>query len=355
MKKTKVGVFFGGSSSEKEVSLEGGRNVYQKLSTSKYVKIPLFVDDEHRVWQIPETLIVQNTCDDLKALCSSKAQRIMLEELPTLIDFAFIVGHGKFMEDGHLQAVLEILNIPYNGPGVLGAALGGNKLMARRILESEGIDVPRYLPIDRRQFEKNKARCVASIVKQFKYPFIIKPYAEGCSTGITKVKTKKDIIKGLKDVFCWDDVALVEEFLDGMEVTVSVLGNDELIALPTTETPPSGMQDFLTLEDKFLPGGAKMITPARLPEKLRQEIKTIAVNVCQTLNLIGYSRIDMFVIGAKTSKPRLIVLEPNTLPGITPSTMIFHQAAAAGMSPQAYLDKIIELGQAAHRQKQGPL
>ena len=206
------------------------------------------------------------------------------------------------------------------------------------------------LPICQRDFLKKQIKVIKNILAEFKYPFIIKPYAEGCSTGITKVKSKKDLIKGLNEIYKWDDVALVEEFLDGMEVTVSVLGNDELKALPVTETPPSGMQDFLTLEDKFLPGGAKMITPARLPKKLRDEIKDIAVRVCKSLNLIGYTRIDMFVIGS-----RIVVLEPNTLPGITPSTMIVHQAAAAGMSPAQYLDRIIELGQEAHQKKREAL
>jgi D-alanine-D-alanine ligase len=354
MKKLKIGLLFGGSSSEKEVSLEGGRNVYQKLNSKKYHKIPVFVDDKRNLWQIPETLIVQNTTKDLKKQARRKAKPVYLEKLPKLIDFAFVIGHGKFMEDGRLQAVLEILQIPYNGPGVLGAALAGNKLFSRRILQAQGIDVPRYLAVNKTDFQKNQKSCLNNILKRFKYPFIVKPYAEGCSTAIKKIKNELDLVRGLRTAFLWDPVALVEEYLDGMEVTVSVLGNQKLRALPVTETPPSGMQEFLTLEDKFLPGGAKMITPARLPKTVQEKIKNIAVNVCQALHLIGYPRIDMFVTGLK-KKPRIVVLEANTLPGITPSTMIFHQAAAIGLSPSQYMDKIIALGIRAHKNKTGPL
>lgn len=350
MNKFRIGIFFGGSSSEKEVSLEGGRNVYQKLDTHKYERVPLFVDDERRIWRIPETLIAQNTTADLKARAEKEAQRVYLEDLPKLIDFAFVVGHGKFMEDGRLQGILEILNIPYNGTGVLPAALAANKLMSRRILEAEGIDVPRYMEISQEEFAKNKEGCVEKIAEEISYPCIVKPSAEGCSTAITKAKNKEDLIAGLEAAFAWDTVALVEEYLHGMEVTASVVGNENLKALPVTETPPSGMQEFLTLEDKFLPGGAQMITPARLPKKLLREVESVALGVCKALNLTGYPRIDMFVVGE-----RAVVLEANTLPGITPSTMIFHQAAAVGFSPSQYLDRIIELGLQAHKRKVGPL
>src|SRR3989338_174931 len=220
-KKRKIGIFFGGSSSEKEVSLEGGRNVYQKLDAKKYQKIPLFVDDERRIWHIKETLIAQNTTADLKARAEKEAERIYLEALAQHIDFAFVVGHGKFMEDGCLQGILEILQIPYNGAGVLGAAMAANKLWSRRILEAEGIDVPRYMEIAREDFVKNKERCVKKITEKFSYPCIVKPYAEGCSTAITKAKNKKQLVEGLRAAFEWDAIVLIEEYLEGMEVTVS--------------------------------------------------------------------------------------------------------------------------------------
>lgn len=346
-----IGLLFGGSSSEKEVSLEGGRNVFLQLDQNRYHILPIFVDKHYQFWQIEEKLIVQNTTDDLQKLAHSQAKRIYYEDLKKLIDFAFIIGHGKYMEDGCLQGVLELLKIPYNGPGVLGSALGADKYISRRILEQAGIDVPKYLPIFISQWQDNKEKVIKKIKEKFSFPFVIKPSREGCSTDIHKIKSEAEIEKAFSACFRWDAIILAEEALEGREITISVLGNDEKKALPITETPPSGMKDYLTLEDKFLPGGAEMITPANLSAQESQRAQDIAIKVCQTLDLLGYPRIDMFY----TKNQRMVVLEANTLPGITPSTMIFHQAAEIGLSPSQYLDKIIQLGLNAHQNKKGPL
>jgi D-alanine-D-alanine ligase len=126
---------------------------------------------------------------------------VYIEDLGRLIDFAFVVGHGKFMEDGRLQGILEILNIPYNGAGVLGSALAGNKLWSRKILEAEGIDVPRYMEVTRDDFVKNKQKCIEKITEKFSYPCIVKPSSEGCSTAIAKAKNKNQLIDGIRAAF----------------------------------------------------------------------------------------------------------------------------------------------------------
>lgn len=350
-KKLRVGILLGGSSSEKEVSLEGGRNVFLKLDQNTYQLLPIFVDKKHQFWQLDEKLIVQNTTDDLQKLALTEAKRIYYEDLKNLIDFAFIVGHGKYMEDGCLQGFLELQKIPYNGPGVLGSALGADKYVSRRILQQAGIDVPKYLPIFFLDWHNNKGKVIKEIKEKFSFPFVIKPSREGCSTDIHKIKSETEIEKAFSSCFRWDSIILAEEALEGREITISVLGNNDQKALPITETPPSGMKDYLTLEDKFLPGGAEMITPANLSQEETEKAQNIALKVCQTLDLFGYSRIDMFY----TKDQRMVVLEANTLPGITPSTMIFHQAAEIGLSPSQYLDKIIQLGLNAHQNKKGPL
>lgn len=350
-KKLRVGILFGGSSSEKEVSLEGGRHVFLKIDEEKYQKLPLFVDSQHRFWQINEKLIVQNTTGDLEKLCPQEAKNIRYEELKNLIDFAFIIGHGKYMEDGCLQGLLELQKIPYNGCGVLGSALGADKYVSRRILQSQGIDVPKYLSITTKQWAENSQAVREKITKELSFPCIIKPSREGCSTSIHKIKNESEVAKAVQDTFRWDSLILAEEFIEGKEITISVNGNEELTALPISEIPPSGRQEYLTLEDKFLPGGAEMITPAHLSTEETKKAQEIALKVCTILNLIGYPRIDMFY----TNNGRIVVLEANTLPGITPSTMIFHQAAEVGMTPGQYIDKIIQLGLAAHQNKKGPL
>ncbi|MFN3301709.1 MAG: D-alanine--D-alanine ligase [Patescibacteria group bacterium] len=349
--KLRIGIIFGGKSSEKEVSLEGGRNVYYKIPTEKYEKIPIFVDSKLRLWKINDFLIIQNTTSDLEALVEEQAERIPYEKLPELIDFAFVIGHGKYLEDGCFQGLLEILNIPYNGPGVLGAALGMNKYIFRKILTAHGIKVPKYLALKDKEWASEKEKVIEKIKKEIGFPCLVKPSREGCSTGISVVRKEEQLPSAIENAFQWDNIILVDEYIENaIEITCSVLGNEELIALPLTETPWQQNLEYLTLLDKFLPGGAEMITPARLDEVMTKKAKETAIKVCQILDLKGYPRIDMFIKDGE-----VIVLEPNTLPGVTPSTMVFHQAAEIGMSPEEFLDKIIQLGIEAHRKKKGPL
>lgn len=350
-KKLRIGVFFGGSSSEKDVSLEGGRNVYRKLNLDKYDKLPIFIDHQYRFWLIPETLIIQNTCEDLERLVEREGERVKYENLKNKIDFAFVIGHGKYLEDGCLQGLLELLKISYNGPGVLGAALGMNKYIQRKILQGSGINVPNYVAVKKIDWQKNKKMIQGEIQKKLKLPFYVKPSREGCSTAITKVKSIEQLDQALEKAFKWDLSALVEEGIEGTEITVSILGNEEKQALPVTETPWRENNEYLTLLDKFLPGGAEMITPARITPEMTNLAQETAISVCEILNLIGYPRIDAFL----TKNNKIVVLEPNTLPGITPSTMVFHQAAEINLTPQQFIDKIIDLGLEAHKNKKGPL
>lgn len=351
--KLRVGVFFGGSSSEKEVSLEGGRNVYQKLDREKYDIIPIFIDQGHKFWQINEDLILQNKTEDLERLLKGQAEDVKYESLKNIIDFAFIIGHGKYLEDGCLQGLVELLDIPYNGSGVLGSALGADKYQQRKLLLAAGIEVPKHLVIKLIDWKVYQDVVIKKIEQEVGYPCVVKPSREGCSTAIGIIKKKDDqrLEEAIKNAFKWDNVILSEERLSGTEITISVLGNDKLEPLPVTETPWEQNLGYLTLQDKFLPGGAEMITPARLSAEMTKKAQETAIKVCQTLKLIGYPRIDMFV----TKEQRCVVLEPNTLPGITPSTMVFHQAAEVGLAPKQFLNRIIELGLEAHQNKKGPL
>lgn len=347
----RIGVIFGGSSSEREVSLEGGRNVYNKLDRALFDPIPIFVDSSHKFWKISDALLLQNTTKDVESGLDGGGMLILYEQLKDYIDFAFIVGHGKYMEDGSLQGLLELLNIPYNGSGVLSSAIGMDKWMSRIFMNLSGIDTPKTVPVSRREWGNDREMILNRIKKEIGFPCFVKPTREGCSTALCQVENKENLPQAIEEAFKWDPIILVEEKLSGMEVTVSVLGNEVKEVLPPTETPWSKGNTYLTLEDKFLPGGAEMITPARLGEEMMEKVKNTAKTACEKLRFIGYPRVDMFV----TDDKRIVVLEVNSLPGITPSTMIFHQAAEEGMSPGQFLTKIIELAVSAHNDKIGPL
>jgi D-alanine-D-alanine ligase len=349
-RKLKVGIIMGGVSSEKEVSLESGRNIFSKIDRKKYDPLPIFMDSKAALWEIPIKLLMRNCTKDIEEDLSEEATHIPYEVLTSRAEFIYIGLHGKYGEDGCLQGLLEFLKIPYTGSGVLGSALGMDKYTCRKILDLSGIDIPKTLPVTRREWvPENSGDILAHIEKEIGFPCVVKPTREGCSTAVKKVISSTGIPSALEDAFTWDNMALIEEFLDGIEVTCGVLDNDGPFALTPSETIPT--QDVLSLEDKFLYGQGENKTPARVPDEILKRIQDVAVRTFQALDLKGYARIDMFV----RKDGRVAVLEPNTLPGMTPSTVLFHQAAASGITQTELIDRIIQAGIKDHAKKRGPL
>jgi D-alanine-D-alanine ligase len=340
----------GGVSSEKEVSLESGRNIFSKINRSKYIPIAIFMDSRAGLWEIPLKLLMRNSTKDIEEDLLEEAMHIPYETLTAKVDVVCLGLHGKYGEDGCIQGLLELLKIPYTGSGLLASALGMDKFVCRRILALSGIDVPRTIPVYRHQWiPDNMESILDRIEKEIGFPCVIKPTREGCSTAVKKVVSKDGIFSAVEEAFQWDNTALVEEFIDGIEVTCGVIENDHPFALTPSETIPT--DDVLSLEDKFLYGQGENKTPARVPDEVLKRIQDTAVATFNVLNLKGYSRIDMFV----RKDGRVAVLEPNTLPGMTPSTVFFHQAAASGITQSDLIDRIIQSALEAHTTKKGPL
>lgn len=343
----RVGVIMGGMSSEREISLESGRNIYNNLDPTKYEGIPIFLDGQGRLWQMSLPLLVQNTTADIEARLG-EATRIPYEKLRELVDFIYIGLHGKYGEDGCLQGLLELLGIPYTGSGVLTSAIGMDKDMTRRLLAAAGIRVPKYLAIPEKAWQERREEMKKEIEETLGYPCVVKPTREGCSIGLSVVREGEQLAPAMERAFQYDTTCLVEELLRGTEITCGVIGNENPIAFLPTETPPRG--DFLTVEEKFLPGEGENITPARLPPEMIGKVQEVMVEAYKALGTKVYARIDGFVVDGE-----VIVTETNTLPGMTPSTCIFHQAAEEGMSPMELITKVIELSLEAHSRKKGPL
>jgi len=352
-KKLRVGVFFGGPSSEKEVSLSGGRHVYQHLDRSKFVPIAIFWHSDFSFWEIPETLIIRNTCKEIEENLENKgAKRIFLEQLPEKIDLAFLVTHGKYGDDGCLQGVLELLKIPYTGSGVLSAGLGMDKKMQREVMKSYGgINLPDYLIIKRSEWEKDKEMVKEKIRKKFSYPIVTKPTREGSTIGVMLVKEEKDLEKGMKMALEYDNEVLVEKYLKGREFSCVVFGNDEPVAFLPTETIYEA--EIFTYDHKYLPGASRKITPIKIEEEVIKEIQRQAIRTYKALRCKGYARIDGFV----DESGKVFITDPNSAAstGMGPSSWTYHQAALAGFSVPEFLTKIIELALEAHQNKKGPL
>ena len=201
--------------------------------------------------------------------------------------------------------------------------------------------------------EKQKEEFLKNLLKDFSYPVIVKPHDDGCSFGVAKSENISETVKQIDEFFVSykKDSVLIEELIKGVELTCAVIGNDKAVALPPSKAV--AVEGILSIEEKFLPGAGENITPAPLPEETLKLVQKIMEDVYLTLNCKGYVRIDCFFQSAnesKTKKDRVVILEINSLPGMTPATCIFHQAAEVGMRPMEFVDKIVELGFENHKQ-----
>ncbi|MFZ5452208.1 MAG: D-alanine--D-alanine ligase family protein [Thermodesulfobacteriota bacterium] len=305
MKKMRVALIAGGKSAEREVSLKSGEQVYQALNKDKY--------DIRRY----------DPLNDLERL---------VREAPEL-DVALIIMHGRGGEDGTLQGMLDLLGVPYQGSGVLGSALGMNKELSKILYLQAGLKVPHALV-----FTQSKAPSPQEIEETLGLPVVIKPVNEGSSIGITIARNKKELKAGLAAAFKYDYRVLVEEFIEGIEVTGGVLGNADLQALPLVEILPSSDYQFFSYDAKYLPGATSEICPARLSPELTAAAQECALIAHQALGCQGYSRTDMRIRDGV-----IYVLETNTIPGMTATSLFPQGAKAAGIEFPELLDKLIEL------------
>ena len=351
MKLLKVGVILGGISSEKEVSLNSGRNVYDNLDTEKYEGVPIFMDADACLWIIPWQLVSQNTTTDISEHLEKDARRISYEQLKNEIDFAFISLHGKYGDDGCIQGLLEILGIPYTGPGVLASALGMDKSAQQKILRAAGIDVPQSMVVAEGEWVQDKDRIKERIAETFAIPFVVKPIREGSSMGVTIVRDADMLEDGMTGAFKLDRDVLVEEYLTGVEFSCIVLereGNPDV--LEVTEIHPQS--DFYSYDDKYMPGRCSKFTPPKnIPAEVITRIKADVIKAFKTLGFRSYGRIDGFVL----EDGRVLITDPNSSSGMAPSSFFFEQAAEAGMLPSMILSELIEISIGVHREKKGPL
>jgi D-alanine-D-alanine ligase len=280
----------------------------------------------------------------------AQAQSISWSSLKEKADFVFNCLHGGNGENGVVQGTLEMLDLPYNGPSVFASALCMDKYKTSKFLKAKGFETPQALLFAKEKFANGQTEELDSFIQQIKFPCIVKPHDDGCSVMVYSPHNELELQEALIEIFKHKEFALIEERIFGMELTVGVVGNEFPRALAPSESIAKG--NILTSEEKFLPGAGENQTPARLsPEDILFVQRTVR-DAFVALNCQGYSRIDCFFQTddqSPTGKKRVVILECNTLPALTPATCLFHQAAEESLSPIQLLDEIIQLGFQAHQ------
>jgi D-alanine-D-alanine ligase len=361
--KIRVGVLLGGASAEREISLASGHMIAEHLPRDRYEVVTLdplalMARNPHltnalrdKAWALvekrspPES--VGDGKGDLPAAFKEQVARAALTAtsataalVPTAgesrgIDVAFLALHGRYGEDGTLQGLLDLLGIPYVGSGTLASALAMDKVMAKKVLAADGVPVPGGAVVERATFARDpegEARRAAAA----SLPAVVKPVTQGSSVGLSLVETAAEMRPALEKALAHDARALVEERLAGTEITVGVIGNRELQALPVVEiVPKHALFDY---QAKYDPELSDEVCPARIPEETARAAQELAVRAHRSLSCRGLSRTDMI---ATARGP--VVLEVNTLPGMTVNSLLPKAARVAGIPFPELLDRLVRL------------
>ena len=291
-----VGVIMGGISAEKEISNLTGQQIVENLDKNKYEVIPIPINSQYEL------------IDSVKCL-----------------QFAFIALHGKFGEDGRIQAILESIGVPFSGCGVLASALCMNKNISKKLFITEGIKTPQWIIV------KDENEIDYSIIESIGYPLIVKPNSGGSSIGTIKVNSREKLKEGVKEALKYDDEIIIEEYIKGEEITCCILNGE---VLPIISINPKS--ELFNYNSKYDNDGAeeKII---ELPKILREKAEEICLKCWDTFKLKVYARIDMII-----RDEEIYVLEINTLPGMTENSLFPKSAAAYGLNFSELLDEIIK-------------
>ncbi|HEU5299670.1 MAG TPA: D-alanine--D-alanine ligase [bacterium] len=353
MKKLRVAVLMGGPSPERDVSLGTGEQIVAALDPQRYSVLPVEITKDGKWLPRPEMvpLPAPSSAPAPGGGLAAAARRVpglmrgRIEPAPTTydrfvereqVDVAFIAMHGPYGEDGTMQGLLELLGIPYTGSGVLASALAMDKLRSRQIFEWHRLPVPGYLSVSRNVW-RDRAHVHHQVETLIGYPCVVKPNAVGSSIGISLVRDAQRLEAAVKTAFGFGPIVLVEEYVAGVEITCGIVDDPdtgEPVPLPLVEIVPHA--DFYDYDAKYAAGGSDHIIPARVSEDVSKRAQALAVRAYQALGCEGMSRVDM--IARETD---IVVLEVNTIPGMTATSLLPDAAKAAGISFPDLLDRII--------------
>jgi D-alanine-D-alanine ligase len=346
MSRLRIGVLFGGRSTEHEVSILSAQSIIGAMDPDRFEAVPLYIDKNGR-WLVGGSL---------KRLASEDATRkyVYLPPDPTQhtlvpandgrggglppLDVVFPVFHGLNGEDGTIQGVLELANLPYVGAGVLGSALGLDKIYMKRAFAAAGLPIVDYLPITRRQYEHDPDAFITAVEERLGYPCFSKFANSGSSVGTTKAHDRGELVAGLRLASSFDRKLLVERAVDARELEVSVLGNDDPQASVVGEVVPA--HEFYDYDAKYLDEGSRLLIPAPIEAGVADDVRGMALRAFQAVDAAGMARVDFFM-ERKTN--RILLNEVNTIPGFTRISMYPKLWEASGLSYPSLIERLVDL------------
>lgn len=342
MKKLRIALIFGGLSSEHEVSIRSARTIYAGLNGNKYEVIPFGIGLDGRWLSLSDSKAVLDNSDKKRAeakngdnLIGKFIEMAQSPDASIKLDAAFPIVHGTFGEDGSLQGLFRLINIPYVGPDVLGSAVCMDKDVAKRLLLEAGVPCAPYECVHSHQIN---ALNVDQVVKKLGLPLFIKPANQGSSVGVCKVTEAEKLVPALKYASQFDRKIIIEKFIKGREIECSVMGNEHPEAAVPGEIIPGA--EFYSYDAKYSSSSqSETQIPAKLDQRTAEQIRSLAVRCFEVLGCEGMARVDFFV----EESNKIWLNEVNTIPGFTSISMYPKMWEAAGVSLSALLDRLVSL------------
>jgi D-alanine-D-alanine ligase len=360
-KKIRVGLIFGGRSGEHEVSFCSASSIIKAIDKSKYTVVPIGITKEGR-WISPQdselalqsgkiegksTVILLNDPSGRALVCIDNNQRLDKSSALERLDLIFPVLHGPYGEDGTVQGLLELADIPYVGAGVAASAISMDKDLMKIIFQQRGLPILKWMTIKRKEWQKDKEKILSLVQDDFEYPLFVKPTNLGSSVGITKVHKKEEMEKAIDLASSYDRKILIEEGLEeAREIECSVLGNDEPRASVVGEVRPAG--EFYDYDSKYIDKETQLIVPADLPDGVSRKVQEIALRAFKAVDAAGMARVDFFV---SKKENKIYLSEINTIPGFTSVSMYPRLWEASGISYPDLIDQLIQLALERHQDK----
>ncbi len=374
----RVGVLYGGRSSEHEVSLASAASVFANLDRTRYEPVPIRIEKDGR-WALadkpPVTMVAGEVIEQARleaarpvregrevhfvarpseeTILSIDRSTSRTDDLPSAIvtglklEVIFPMLHGPYGEDGTIQGLLELANIPYVGAGVLASAVGMDKAVMKTLFAARGLPVCAYRTVLRHEWQSNPATIASALEKALRFPMFVKPANLGSSVGISKAKDPAGLRNAMALAGSFDRKIVVEAAVpEAREIECAVLGNDAPEASVPGEVIPS--REFYDYEAKYIDAGSRTVIPADLPTKVAEEVRQMSIEAFKAIDGAGMSRVD-FLLGRDDS---IFVNELNTIPGFTTISMFAKLWAASGVDYPALLDRLIALAVERHAEKQ---